>query len=357
MGKATTPPNQFQNQPWNHAPLILHPSGKAGTFQAMKAERRLPPAASPIASFGTLWSPDQSGPLRATDNWSSDWDLTDPNPKAPEKPYYANMIGPSSRADKPQYQSPLMKCRSADWAPGGFQQYDQPISSWQYSPDSNASTLMMSPESYYASSIGTPSPVEEHMCHPYSSRRPPPRRAVQAAAILDSFEDPFWYYEVEFKRPGLGAIFTGEPGFQVGDFVMVEADRGKDLGEIVHASADLIKMRKTKTPKKGNEKYKTVLGFASDKELDEQTQLRIAENGCLKFCWEKVQERNLSMDVVDAEFQFDKNKLTFHFKAESRVDFRELVRDMFSAYKTRIWMEHLDGGPGNGLSGGSSAAF
>jgi hypothetical protein len=48
------------------------------------------------------------------------------------------------------------------------------------------------------------------------------------------------------------------------------------------------------------------------------------------------------MHVIDAEYQFDRHKLTFFFEAEGRIDFRELVRDLFSIYKTRIWMQQLD---------------
>ena len=48
------------------------------------------------------------------------------------------------------------------------------------------------------------------------------------------------------------------------------------------------------------------------------------------------------MNVVDAEYQFDRHKLTFFFEASCRVDFRELVRDLFSIYKTRIWMQQID---------------
>jgi len=48
------------------------------------------------------------------------------------------------------------------------------------------------------------------------------------------------------------------------------------------------------------------------------------------------------MTVVDAEYQFDRHKLKFFFEAEGRIDFRELVRDLFSMYKTRIWMQQLD---------------
>merc|ERR1719296_614460 len=66
------------------------------------------------------------------------------------------------------------------------------------------------------------------------------------------------------------------------------------------------------------------------------------EEMLLKICRTKVRQRGLPMTVVDAEYQFDRNKLTFFFQAEGRIDFRELVRDLFSIYKTRIWMEQLD---------------
>jgi cell fate regulator YaaT (PSP1 superfamily) len=69
---------------------------------------------------------------------------------------------------------------------------------------------------------------------------------------------------------------------------------------------------------------------------------REEEDELLKICRGKVGQRGLPMTVVDAEYQFDRHKLTFFFEAEGRVDFRELVRDLFSMYKTRIWMQQLD---------------
>ena len=57
------------------------------------------------------------------------------------------------------------------------------------------------------------------------------------------------------------------------------------------------------------------------------------------------------MNVVDAEYQFDRHKLTFFFEAEGRIDFRELVRDLFSMYKTRIWMQQLDKNASGGVPG------
>ncbi|ORZ20681.1 hypothetical protein BCR42DRAFT_435066 [Absidia repens] len=62
------------------------------------------------------------------------------------------------------------------------------------------------------------------------------------------------------------------------------------------------------------------------------------EQRALVICQQKIKQRKLQMEVVDAEYQWDRRKLTFYFSADKRIDFRELVREMFKIYKTRIWM-------------------
>ncbi|CAO3637964.1 unnamed protein product [Cunninghamella echinulata] len=62
------------------------------------------------------------------------------------------------------------------------------------------------------------------------------------------------------------------------------------------------------------------------------------EEKALLVCQTKVQQRELPMQVVNAEYQWDRRKLTFYFLADQRIDFRELVRELFKIYKTRIWM-------------------
>jgi hypothetical protein len=57
---------------------------------------------------------------------------------------------------------------------------------------------------------------------------------------------------------------------------------------------------------------------------------------------EKITERGLPMKILDAEYQFDRHKLTFFFEADKRIDFRDLVSELFSQYKTRIWMQQVD---------------
>merc|ERR1712157_684718 len=87
---------------------------------------------------------------------------------------------------------------------------------------------------------------------------------------------------------------------------------------------------------------KRIIRLATHDEVSLLTIKREEEEELLKICRAKVRQRGLPMNVVDAEYQFDRHKLTFFFEAEGRVDFRELVRDLFSMYKTRIWMQQLD---------------
>ncbi|KAJ1904848.1 hypothetical protein LPJ81_002257 [Coemansia sp. IMI 209127] len=84
---------------------------------------------------------------------------------------------------------------------------------------------------------------------------------------------------------------------------------------------------------------KRIFRVADQREVADITNNKVLdEQNALIMCQSKVQQRKLTMCVVDAEFQFDRRKLTFYFKADRRVDFRELVRELFKHFKTRIWM-------------------
>ena len=85
-----------------------------------------------------------------------------------------------------------------------------------------------------------------------------------------------------------------------------------------------------------------IIRLATNDEVSLLTVTREEEAELLKICRSKVCQRGLAMHVVDAEYQFDRHKLTFFFEAEGQIDFRELVRDLFSMYKTRIWMQQLE---------------
>lgn len=166
-------------------------------------------------------------------------------------------------------------------------------------------------------------------------------------------------YNVKFKRTqrtfALGPRLNRD--LKMGTYVKVEADRGEDLGIVVGkvASEKFSSSRSSFRgevgamppppggfSQSGGADLKRIIRLATHDEVSLLQMKREEENELLKICRTKVRQRGLPMNVVDAEYQFDRHKLTFFFEAEGRVDFRELVRDLFSMYKTRIWMQQLD---------------
>ncbi|OQR91485.1 hypothetical protein THRCLA_08976 [Thraustotheca clavata] len=169
------------------------------------------------------------------------------------------------------------------------------------------------------------------------------------SVMFDTRCQTLWYYEVEFKRYRRN-IFLGQPYFAIGDFVKVEADRGFDVGRIVRYGETLERVRSSLNHVYGDSMYldkrfcmplKRILRLVSSAELHQLNRKFEEEAIVLEVCREKVRQRSLPMQVIDAEFQFDRHKLTFFFEADRRIDFRELVRDLFGLYKTRIWLQQV----------------
>jgi hypothetical protein len=161
-------------------------------------------------------------------------------------------------------------------------------------------------------------------------------------------------YSVKFKRTqrsfAIGPRLNRD--LKIGTYVKVEADRGEDLGIVVgRISSEKrsnyrgemgIMPPQNGTGGSGTADLKRITRLATHDEVSLLVMKRDEEDELLKICRGKARQRGLRMNVVDAEYQFDRHKLTFFFEAEGRVDFRELVRDLFSIYKTRIWMQQLD---------------
>lgn len=161
---------------------------------------------------------------------------------------------------------------------------------------------------------------------------------------------PEAYYDVEFKR-GRQEIFAGRASFKPGEYVKVEADRGEDIGRIVQRTADPSKIGSGEFGSPGEEFIgrckrhdlltKKIICVANQRECDMLNEQRKEEHEVYEVCKSKVRQRLLPMNVIDAEYQFDRHKLTFFFEADRRIDFRELVRDLFAIYKTRIWLQQV----------------
>lgn len=161
-------------------------------------------------------------------------------------------------------------------------------------------------------------------------------------------------YAVKFKRTqrnfSLGPRIEG--GIKMGSYVKVEADRGEDLGIVICRipgdkimnTANRSRSNSTSSLPSGSgvADLKNIIRLATHDEILLLERKREEEEELIAICRNKTLQRGLNMNVVDAEYQFDRHKLTFFFEANGRVDFRELVRDLFSIYKTRIWMQQID---------------
>ncbi|RKY79040.1 hypothetical protein DRQ12_04670 [candidate division KSB1 bacterium] len=122
--------------------------------------------------------------------------------------------------------------------------------------------------------------------------------------------------------------------FVVGDYAIVEADRGEDLGKVIQVECILPQGKSASELKK-------ILRKPSKKDLERLAENRRLEAEAFEVCKEKIVKHNLLMKLVDVEYQFDHNKLTFYFTADKRVDFRELVKDLAATYRTRIELRQI----------------
>ena len=149
------------------------------------------------------------------------------------------------------------------------------------------------------------------------------------------------FAEVRFKGTRKD-YFTCQPeALQPGSWVMVEAERGRDLGRVSALGA--IAERKCgssggcATP----EPSRRVLRQAVAEEIRRVSWLRTDEERVRSVAREKVAAHKLRMKVTEAEWQFDRRKLIIYFTAERRVDFRALVRDLARTFRTRIELRQI----------------
>lgn len=140
---------------------------------------------------------------------------------------------------------------------------------------------------------------------------------------------------VRFKKAG--KIYYFEPGdFTINkdDFVIVETVRGVEFGRVVVP------------PKQVDENdvvlpLKKVLRLADEKDELIVEENKLAAKEAYEVCCEKVALHDLDMKLVDVEYTFDRNKVIFYFTADGRIDFRELVKDLASIFRTRIELRQI----------------
>ncbi len=140
---------------------------------------------------------------------------------------------------------------------------------------------------------------------------------------------------VRFKR--LGKIYFFDPKWlevKKGDQVVVETSQGEEIAEVAVPNR-MVEEEKLTTP------LKKVLRLASPRDLKHAEECRQKEKEAFELCSKKIKEHKLNMTLTDVEYKFDNSKILFYFTADGRIDFRDLVRDLASVYKTRIELRQI----------------
>ena len=134
-----------------------------------------------------------------------------------------------------------------------------------------------------------------------------------------------------------GKVYSFDPGpFNPaeGSYVVVETARGPECGEVA-ARRHAVPESSITAP------LKPILRLANDEDLAALERTRAFMREAMRFCEQRVAERKLDMRMVDVECGFDSNRLIFYFTAESRVDFRELVKDLAQQFHSRIELRQI----------------
>jgi cell fate regulator YaaT (PSP1 superfamily) len=127
---------------------------------------------------------------------------------------------------------------------------------------------------------------------------------------------------------------SGVNELQAGEYVVVQTARGEEVGKVVIPPCQV-------SDKEIVGKLKNVVRQASAIDLTQMTYHRYKEQEALERCQQKVQQHNLPMKVVRAEYSYNGSRLVFFFAAEKRVDFRELVQDLARSFKARIELRQI----------------
>lgn len=147
------------------------------------------------------------------------------------------------------------------------------------------------------------------------------------------------YHIIEYKsgRLDVGYDFIF---YEQDSYVIIEADRGEDCGKILGITSEfkynqvLDKLKEAA----GDIETKRILRYACERDTFELGKRKEDEKDSLEKCRELVFISNIHMEILSCEYQWDKKKITFYFRSARRIDFRDLLKDLFKLFKIRIWL-------------------
>lgn len=130
-----------------------------------------------------------------------------------------------------------------------------------------------------------------------------------------------YYFDPEDLEPALGT------------YVIVDTVRGADLAEVI--------MEAREVEDTGSGQIRKVIRIATEQDIQRASENRMKEREAYQICQKKIEEHKLEMKLVSVEYAFDNSKVLFYFTANGRVDFRSLVKDLASVFKTRIELRQI----------------
>lgn len=140
---------------------------------------------------------------------------------------------------------------------------------------------------------------------------------------------------VRFRAAGKIYFFSpGKLQIERGNYVIVETARGVEYGWVVTGPKE-VKEEEVVQP------LKSVIRIATEQDRRTVEKNKEKEKEAFQICQEKIQKHGLDMKLIDAEYTFDNNKVLFYFTADGRIDFRDLVKDLASVFRTRIELRQI----------------
>lgn len=141
---------------------------------------------------------------------------------------------------------------------------------------------------------------------------------------------------VKFKRPG--KIYFFDPGnlkVYKNQYVIVQTSLGEEFGQVVVYPKKVLSQDNNIAP------LKKIVRIATKEDIANYEANKKKEPEAFKICEQKIKQHKLKMNLIDIEYKFDNSKVLFYFTADGRIDFRDLVKDLASIFRTRIELRQI----------------
>lgn len=140
---------------------------------------------------------------------------------------------------------------------------------------------------------------------------------------------------VRLKKTGKVYYFDPDKNeLNIGDFVIVETPLGEEFAEVVIGNKEVSEDRIVAP-------LKPIKRIATEKDIKHNEENKKKEKEAFGIAVKNIKKHKLDMNLIDVEYKFDNSKVLFYFTADGRIDFRELVKDLASIFRTRIELRQI----------------